>query len=40
MKVEADGYLIDFGDEIISAFTFDEKDSTKTTFHGVPMKDE
>ncbi|NPV01183.1 MAG: hypothetical protein HPY53_07355 [Brevinematales bacterium] len=37
MKVITDGYQIDFTDAIY-AFVFDEKDITKTTFHGAPMK--
>ncbi len=37
IKVEADGFIFHFEDAI-EAFIFDEKDRTKTTFHGVPMK--
>ena len=35
--VEADGFEFHFSDAI-DAFVFDEKDKTKPTFHGVPMK--
>lgn len=35
--VEADGIEIRFEDAI-EAFVFDEKDKTKSTFHGAPMK--
>ncbi len=37
MKVEADGFIIDFTDALV-AFVFDEKDKTKPTYHGQPMK--
>lgn len=38
MKViEADGFKFDFPDAI-DAFVFDEKDTSKPTFHGAPMK--
>ncbi len=37
MKIVADGFEIDFSDAI-DAFVFDEKDSSKPTFHGAPMK--
>ena len=38
MKLEnVDGYTFDFTDAI-NAFVFDEKDTTKNTFHGQPMK--
>lgn len=36
-EVEADGFKFNFADAI-DAFVFDEKDITKPTFHGVPMK--
>jgi hypothetical protein len=32
-----DGFSFDFTDAL-DAFVFDEKDKTKTTFHGLPMK--
>lgn len=35
--VEADGFEFRFEDAL-DAFVFDEKDSTKPTFHGAPMK--
>lgn len=35
--VEADGFEFHFTDAI-DAFIFDEKDNTKPTFHGAPMK--
>ena len=35
--VEADGFEFRFEDAL-DAFVFDEKDSTKSTFHGAPMK--
>ncbi|MBV6446596.1 hypothetical protein [Nitrosomonas sp.] len=35
--VEADGFEFQFTDAL-DAFIFDEKDSTKPTFHGAPMK--
>ncbi|MEI8355487.1 MAG: hypothetical protein WCG31_05275 [Deltaproteobacteria bacterium] len=35
--VEADGFKFRFEDAL-DAFVFDEKDSTKPTFHGAPMK--
>ncbi|WP_373532865.1 hypothetical protein [Vampirovibrio sp.] len=35
--VEADGFQFRFSDAI-DAFVFDEKDKTKITFHGAPMK--
>jgi hypothetical protein len=37
MIVDSDGYKIDFKDAI-TAFKFDETDSTLPTFHGAPMK--
>jgi len=37
MRVDADGYTFNFQDAI-AAFVFDEKDKTKPTFHGAPMK--
>jgi len=37
MRVETDGFSFDFEDAL-AAFVFDEKDKTKPTFHGVPMK--
>ncbi len=35
--VKADGFEFRFEDAL-DAFVFDEKDSTKATFHGAPMK--
>jgi hypothetical protein len=35
--VEADGFEFRFADAL-AAFVFDEKDKSKSTFHGVPMK--
>lgn len=37
MIVEADGFEFRF-EGALDAFVFDEKDKTKPTFHGVPMK--
>ncbi len=37
MNITVDGYSFDFTDAI-DAFVFDERDSSKPTFHGVPMK--
>lgn len=37
MNVQADGFSFDFTDAL-TAFVFDEKDKSKTTFHGAPMK--
>ena len=37
MKIDADGFSFDFTDAI-NAFIFDEKDRSKPTFHGQPMK--
>lgn len=37
MKIDADGFSFDFTDAI-NAFIFDEKDKSKPTFHGQPMK--
>lgn len=37
MKVEADGFSFDFTDAL-DAFVFDEKNSSKSTYHGQPMK--
>lgn len=37
MKLEADGFCFDFTDAI-NAFVFDEKDNSKPSFHGLPMK--
>ncbi|MBF0562736.1 MAG: hypothetical protein HQL37_12095 [Alphaproteobacteria bacterium] len=37
MKVEIDGYKIDFTDAI-DAFVFDERDESKEHFHKAPMK--
>lgn len=37
MKVDADGFSFDFTDAL-DAFVFDEKDKTKPTYHGQPMK--
>jgi hypothetical protein len=37
MKVCADGFSFDFTDAL-NAFIFDEKDKTKPTYHGQPMK--
>ena len=37
MKVDADGFSFDFTDAV-NAFIFDEKDPTKSTYHGQPMK--
>lgn len=37
MKIEADGFAFDFTDAL-DVFVFDEKDKTKPTFHGLPMK--
>jgi len=37
MKIDADGFSFDFTDAI-DAFVFDEKDSSKSTYHGQPMK--
>jgi len=37
MKIEADGFSFDFTDAL-DAFVFDEKDKTKPTYHGLPMK--
>ena len=36
-EVEADGYKFSF-EEALEAYVFDEKDPTKPTFHGAPMK--
>ena len=36
-EVEADGFLFKFEDAI-EAYVFDEKDRSKPTFHGLPMK--
>ena len=36
-KVVADGYEFSFTDAV-DAFVFDEKDSSKATYHGAPMK--
>ncbi|MCH5276202.1 MAG: hypothetical protein J1E80_00035 [Desulfovibrionaceae bacterium] len=37
MKINADGYLFEFPDAL-DVFIFDEKDKSKRTYHGVPMK--
>lgn len=37
IPVEADGFKFEF-DAAIEAFVFDEKDKTKATYHGAPMK--
>jgi hypothetical protein len=37
MRIEADGFRFDFTDAI-DAFVFDEKDRSKSTYHGLPMK--
>lgn len=37
MKIDADGFAFDFTDAL-DAFVFDEKDKSKTTYHGAPMK--
>lgn len=37
IKIEADGFEFIFEDAI-DAFVFDEKDGSKDTFHGAPMK--
>lgn len=37
MKIEADGFSFDFTDAL-NGFVFDEKDRTKPTYHGQPMK--
>lgn len=37
IPVETDGFRFEF-DSAIEAFVFDEKDQTKHTFHGMPMK--
>ena len=37
MKVDADGFSFDFKNAL-NAFVFDEKDKTKPTYHGQPMK--
>ena len=37
MKIDADGFSFDFTDAI-NAFVFDEKDKSKPTYHGLPMK--
>jgi hypothetical protein len=38
MRIEADGFAFDFTDAL-DAFIFDEKDRSKPTFHGQPMKE-
>jgi hypothetical protein len=37
MKVDADGFSFNFTDAL-DAFVFDEKDKSKPTYHGQPMK--
>ena len=37
MKIDADGFSFDFTDAI-DVFVFDEKDRSKVTYHGQPMK--
>lgn len=37
MKIDADGFSFDFTNAI-DVFVFDEKDKTKATYHGQPMK--
>lgn len=37
MKIDADGFSFDFTDAI-NAFVFDEKDKSKPSYHGLPMK--
>jgi hypothetical protein len=37
MKIHADGFTFDFTDAL-DVFVFDEKDKTKPTYHGQPMK--
>ena len=37
MKIDADGFSFDFTDAT-NVFVFDEKDISKTTYHGLPMK--
>ena len=37
IEIIMDGFRLAFND-VIDAFIFDEKDSAKSTFHGVPMK--
>jgi hypothetical protein len=37
MKIDADGFSFDFTDAI-NAYVFDEKDKSKPTYHGLPMK--
>ena len=37
IEVETDGFKFSFADAI-DAYVFDEKDKTKPTYHGVPMK--
>ncbi|MGL1103554.1 hypothetical protein ACSTLM_05110 [Vibrio parahaemolyticus] len=37
ISLEADGFRFEFSDAI-AAFVFDEKDNSKDTYHGVPMK--
>lgn len=37
MRIDADGFSFDFTDAI-HVFVFDEKDKSKATYHGLPMK--
>jgi hypothetical protein len=37
MRIDADGFSFDFTDAV-HAFVFDEKDKSKVTYHGLPMK--
>jgi len=37
MIIQADGYQFDFTDAV-DVFVFDEKDKSKPTYHGLPMK--
>lgn len=37
MKIDADGFSFDFTDAL-NVFVFDEKDKSKPTYHGLPMK--
>ena len=37
MRIIADGFAFDFTDAL-DVFIFDEKDKTRPTYHGLPMK--
>ena len=37
MTIDADGFFFDFTDAL-DVFVFDEKDKSKATYHGLPMK--